>query len=1482
MAKVTLRNVFEDTSEFETIDEVTVLKSVIEYARTKNDEIYKTVMNEKVKIFLNGKLLPIEEWAEETTQDDKIIIVPSLEGGIVQLLLGTAMLVVGFITGWTPLMYIGASLMLGGMSNLMFAPDLPSLLSKGSTETQTYSWSGIKTIARQDTPLPVVFGTHDIGGNVISLFTEAYGEDNYLYMLLGLCEGEIDGICKETDSTSVCQTSDTAHASYTDPAIKFDNQYLSRYSDIDWWYRTGINTTGSENAHYPFEQNKIPNFDGARLQYDDGREITSDGIEYTTTRAVDMLVLQIRAPALYKLNDTGDIDPYTVNYTLEYKEAGGTYSTYDIEKWATLVSAGASGTNPSFCTVAYKTGTYRYGTKLKTYKIEVLDNTFTPFEYSSGAISTVKYADIVKDYVITINILDENNNIIERGKKLHQSATQSWSYYGNFGGRTDDDSGPDWYDVAVYNQNTIFYINDYRVQLSHNTPIGSIFTISSSSQGTVTEVPITGKSKTGLWSSVTLDLNALSVGSDIYTIKISRTDGGKSSSFKTEDNVILESVTEVVQGTFIYPNTALLGLKIKATGQLSGAPPNIVTTVRGKKVSVPDLEDASPTGTDVTFDSAFWDATDSRWEDSDGNEVFWNDTTSWRTEYSENSMCCVRDLALSNRYGLGAYWSTADLNNTSIVTNLKLCHVVYNPYGATDYFDWWDDVSDTTWRSKWAFLPYGNNSTVAKTFDATNRTITLNGSSTSSTESIFFRFLLNTELLKSQTYTLSMTFANVTGNFDIYVYGKTSYSLTTDATEYFGTLAVTSAGTKSFTISSVKKVGIKSLEIKFAGNPTTLDVRIDDVSLTRPSSEHFHTYNGVLESEQSAMTALLEMCESFRTWPIWYNGIINFVMNTDSTPVHSLSIGNTFNFTQSFTPLSDIPYTLIGQFTDENDTYTLKQMASKATASKGLNRTNKRTIGLKGLTSTHKAERELIFKHNNLLNANHAIHIECGPDIVHAIAGDIVYIQDELPQWGQGGRILSYIATNITIDKKYTFSNAATADHIIRYQIEGNTFVNATVDKTNIVTNASLLTIPIITLASSPCDDAVYSIGVNTSDFKKFRLINVNRKTDDTMEIDAINHVASIYTNPTIKIIENNQSNLNKLTMKPEPPRNVTILPTPLTMGLGCIFKADPPLGDTNVKEIVVQIDRSSSYNYETIAIIPLDQRQAYYLDNKLVFDKTYMFRFFCRTNYKQSDPIDVSFKLNKSAYLLAPPSGITIKGSSNVKEFDGRDITLIWNKAGQSTYSDSFIAGYEVEVYHTSITRSNLLRTESVSTEEYTYTLEKNRDDCWAHNLSGTYNTTLYFIVKTVGINEVVSLGSKPFVVDSATPAKPANLTSSPAIGGMSFSWDQNTALSFDRFSYRYKISVAGTYTSWYVTKSNSITLNVADSDVTTYGKNATMYFQVKSLSYVALESSVASISDVYNTLADSIFQISGVTDGTGNVASLYDGNKTSGGVSF
>ena len=79
----------------------------------------------------------------------------------------------------------------------------------------------------------------------------------------------------------------------------------------------------------------------------------------------------------------------------------------------------------------------------------------------------------------------------------------------------------------------------------------------------------------------------------------------------------LSSVTEVVNETRTYPGYALLGLKIRASGQLSGSIPNVTCLLRGKS------------------DIRYWDG------------------SRWRTGWTRNPIWCVRDLLTNQTYGLG-------------------------------------------------------------------------------------------------------------------------------------------------------------------------------------------------------------------------------------------------------------------------------------------------------------------------------------------------------------------------------------------------------------------------------------------------------------------------------------------------------------------------------------------------------------------------------------------------------------------------------------------------------------------------------------------------------------------------------------------------------------------------------------------------------------------------------------------------------------
>ncbi len=1483
MPKVTFKNLLDDKSKFREISKRNLLSAVYEYARTSSDsEIYHTILNQKITILVNDKVIHPDNWHMfELKKKDKVIITPTLEGGTsggwLQIGIGAALMTLAVVNpAWLPFAakYVfaaGAALALGGASQLLFAPDLPSMPSiSGDKQTQTYNWSGVKTVAKADSPIPIVYGTHPVGGNIVSIFTESYGEDSYLCMLLALCEGEIDGICQEADHTQVCSTSNQSlrDTTYKDPAIKIDDQPLRVYNDVEWWYRKGTNTRTAGSNYDPYDptvQNKIPHFDGARIQFDDGRELTVDGIKYTTTKEVDMVTVNVRAPALFD-SSGGSIVSATASYKIEFwndSETEENAHAYAIKKWSPSVSGtrdgGTMADASSYCIcTTYRDDEYKYGDiQDPTYTVKILNNNFRNFTEGERRV----------EYTINIEIYDSSGDLIESKsitQSMRRTATRPNYGEGEFG---------DWeYGETTHNY-TQFLVNDYSVKLTHNVAANDIFTISSVQSGDTESLHLTGKTKTGKGNSITINFldegTTGANGKDIYTIKLSRTDDGKSSSMLKENNLILKSVVEVVQGEFIYPNTALLGLRIKATGQLSGSPPNVVTLVRGTKIPVPDLS-----GTDEAFDDHFWSVDNNRWE-YDGGARTWDG--SWTTEYSNNAMLCVRDLMLNTRYGLGRYINSTDLYSTGITTAIKECHKEYDPT-EPDHLDWWDEGGDTFDKN---IRSLGTSSSENISIDNSAKTITFSGAWLYS-----FYIKLSAPLIIGREYTFSITLSSLSSNCTVGF--RISAGQMIKHFTYVGASSNKGNGTHSLTWTCThSRLHLLKLTVeRYAGSSTNLSGVIEDISITDTSNKlHYHTWNGVLESGQSAPTALIEMCDSFRCWPVWYNGQFNFVIDTDDTPIHTLTTSNMTSFSQSFSPISEIPYKLIGQYTDEDTNYDMRSLIARSTSTT-LTKLNERTVGLKGITNRRKAERELVWKLNKVTNCTHMVNFKCGLDMIHATAGDIVYVQHDLPSWGQGGRLLDYNSTNasITIDAAYTFTATpdSAASYLIRYQTDADSFVVATVEASGLSLNDSKQTISVKSWpATDPCDDAVYAIGKSPSYIKKFRLISAARFKENEVEVAALEHLSSLYSDePTITVVEDNYSQLPNPLEIPGEPINVSVGCTSITEGIGFILKADPPQGDSNVIEIIVQMSDANDLQYETIATIPVERGGTKYIDNNLELDHTYYFRFFCRTKFKSSRTVDVVYELKKDNYLLSPPTGIHIKGANpNDHTFDGRDVTIMWDPVG-SSYSTSFsVSGYKVEVYHTSVSSANLLRTEYVSSEEYTYSLDNNLEDC----AQATLYSSLIFILYTRNVAMIESVGSTYFPVSNSIPAVVSGLSASSIVGGVNFSWNKSTETDLKCYHYRTKVG-SGSWSSWTDLEDNTLTRTLTASEIGAYTSRATIYIEVKAKDvYNQLSATAATANAKANTVSDNIFAlVASKSAGSGTLSELYDGTRDSGGVTI
>lgn len=105
------------------------------------------------------------------------------------------------------------------------------------TESSTYSWNGIQTSRDLNKPIPVLYGTHALGGTVINSRFWYKGSDDWIGTQLALCHGEIEDITsdkiKVNDSpySMFITQGDTASGSFQSRRGTFDQSIMTGYDD---------------------------------------------------------------------------------------------------------------------------------------------------------------------------------------------------------------------------------------------------------------------------------------------------------------------------------------------------------------------------------------------------------------------------------------------------------------------------------------------------------------------------------------------------------------------------------------------------------------------------------------------------------------------------------------------------------------------------------------------------------------------------------------------------------------------------------------------------------------------------------------------------------------------------------------------------------------------------------------------------------------------------------------------------------------------------------------------------------------------------------------------------------------------------------------------------------------------------------------------------------------------------------------------------
>jgi predicted phage tail protein len=229
---------------------------------------------------------------------DEVIVTPELKGPVIQA-------VIAFWGVYGAVISLAAAVISLGYAIYQAVsfkkPAVPNFGSTGDgmdESSPTYGWNGIHTLQDVGCPIPIVYGEHKVGGNIINTFIRNDGNKNYLNILLGLCEGEIEDITE----------------------IKINDNPIANFDGITTYERLGTNA-----------QTVIPNFHDLHDLHAQSQLLTKDNAYvYTTVLTnVEAFELYFTFPyGLYTQNATsGGLSTAEATYQVEYKlHSDGSYT----------------------------------------------------------------------------------------------------------------------------------------------------------------------------------------------------------------------------------------------------------------------------------------------------------------------------------------------------------------------------------------------------------------------------------------------------------------------------------------------------------------------------------------------------------------------------------------------------------------------------------------------------------------------------------------------------------------------------------------------------------------------------------------------------------------------------------------------------------------------------------------------------------------------------------------------------------------------------------------------------------------------------------------------------------------------------------------------------------------------------------------------------------------------------------------------------
>lgn len=1162
-------------------------------------------------------------------------------------------------------------------------------------------------------------------------------ENTYLDLQLALGEGEIEGIKSPVGSN-----------------VKINNSLLNTLSDVEFFSNNGSN-----------QQDVLPYANETTVPNDLDIELDDYGKETVLTTEYDSVEdIQLRMEfSLSKYSSTGELESVNMDFEIQYRpydpDPNRVWNSTDADT-RTIPSERLNFDGKS-TTPIYKG--YRLAEWDDFNEEDLTGYQWKRSTYSQGTVTVT------------------NNKLTVTGSGTQWKTTDSNSGIDNvIPGDTLvlDRDGIPYTIVQVDSDSSIILLEPYAVDNDYT----------SNSNLTYIIYPCI-KRKLSSYKTLIKSPNK-------YQVRVVRY------SPKPDDSTVQRTLKiigmdEITERSFAYPNTAVANLRIKATEELSGSIPEIMMTVRWLKVPVPILKYGSRI---VKYEHAIWDdkysngtgayrfcpyySTINEYEDIDPFDDELSNTTipsgaildSSSTTYinfpisyvhertsnkntagghvvqwTRNPALCIYSLLTNQRWGLGAYIDSGNIDIASILSIAKECKKVV---GNCEDFK----IIDVGAVSK-SYVTIENTTYADSTYK--------------------YKILVGTSSLNSN----ELTWAIIDG-------GST---VGTNARINLVQLETNVYWSNGSPLSIAGSASVQWGERKFELD-VVLDENTEPMDLLTQLCSSFRTVPFWAEGTIKLIMDKLENPVQMITEGNIVRGSLK-IAYPDQAKTPNCIEGQFIN--------RDRDYARETRAVIDNEALVVDSQKNVLIPIK------KKTINYFGITRASQVIRECEFFRRSTKFAKKAIQFKASIDSVHCQPGDRILFQHSIPGWGQGGNVTEkvnsvtlrlsevpaitsgYTASDYWLRLRYpcpTYDEDNSTDVFRLYQLDSR---GDSSDPHKVVLKTSLPT----SFDVSPNNPTIapYALGRYTIETKPFRIKSISRTAELELEINAVELDDRIYYETLLS--DSTEKLYSELPLLLDQPGNVTNL----TLTSGYIFPAIrvswiKPANDMVYSEARIyyrEYSDTDSFTYYYVATVPSSQEDQSCLIENLIPNKKYEVKVVAvgASGQENNTPVTDTKLCTISDYYVNVTK-LEIDGQGSDTEFTSPDVNLTWirqiNYGGAGTqdagveqtgagedYIDKIFQDFVVKVYYPYSSTTPKKTYENNLDTKFSYTQNMNSVDN-----SGAKRKLKFEVFARDIYNRISQYPATITVENPAPDMSDFNCTLSKIQNGVKVDWSADTSL--------------------------------------------------------------------------------------------------------